>query len=58
MIHITEPIRTARIQNAPDRMRSITAPETIEAAVHENSRKAAQNTPLRRAQKALPKSAP
>ena len=31
-------------------MRSITDPETIEAAVHENRRKAAQNTPLIRAQ--------
>ena len=29
-------------------MRSITEPDTIEAAVHENSRNAAQNTPVMR----------
>ena len=49
MIQNTEPISTARMQNAEVRMRSMTAPETMEAAVHENSRNAAQNTPLMRA---------
>ena len=34
-------------------IRSITAPETIEAVVQEKSRNAAQNTPLMRAQKAV-----
>ena len=48
MIQVTEPIITAMIQNAPDLMRSMTAPETIDAAVHENSRKAAQKTPVMR----------
>ena len=46
MIHQTEPISTACTQSAEERMRSITAPDTIEAAVQENSRKAAQNTPV------------
>ena len=32
-------------------MRSITDPETIEAAVQENSRKAAQNTPVMRSER-------
>ena len=50
MIQKTDPIATARIQNPPERMRSITEPDTMEAAVQENSRKAAQNTPLMRAQ--------
>ncbi len=53
MIQVTEPTRTARSQKAPERMRSITEPETIEAAVQENSRKAAQKTPLMRAHAAL-----
>ena len=46
MIQATEPITTAKIQNAPELIRSITEPETIEAAVHENNRKAAQKTPV------------
>ncbi len=50
MIQVQEPTRTAMIQKADGRIRSITAPETIEAAVHEKSRNAAQNTPLMRAQ--------
>ncbi len=54
MIQVNDPITTARIQKAEGRMRSMTAPETIEAAVQENSRNAAQNTPLMRAQKPLP----
>ena len=58
MIQVNEPITTARIQKAEGRMRSMVAPETIEAAVHEKSRKAAQNTPLMRAQKLLPNSTP
>ena len=58
MIQVNEPTRTAMTQKAPGRIRSMTAPETIEAAVHENSRNAAQNTPFRRAQKALPSSTP
>jgi NitT/TauT family transport system substrate-binding protein len=53
MIQVTEPIMTATIQKAAARIRSITAPETIEAAVQENSKNAAQNTPLIRAQKAV-----
>ena len=53
MIQVNEPITTARIQKAVLRMRSMTAPETIDAAVHENSRKAAQKTPLIRDQKAV-----
>ena len=51
-IHMTEPISTAMIQNAPERARSMIAPEMIEAVVIENSRKAPQNTPLRRCQSA------
>ena len=43
-----EPIRTAKMRNAPVLIRSITAPETIEAVVHEKSRNAAQNTPRMR----------
>ena len=50
MTQVTEPTSTARNQKDIERTRSITAPETIEAAVHENSRKAAQKTPLMRAQ--------
>ena len=46
MIQKTEPITTAMIRNAPVRVRSMTAPEMIEAAVHENSRNAAQKTPV------------
>ena len=53
MIHQTEPIPTARIQKPVDLMRSITEPETMDAAVQENSRKAAQKTPLIRAQPAV-----
>ena len=53
MIQVHEPTSTAMIQNEPDRIRSITDPEMIDAAVHENSRKAAQNTPLMRAQPAV-----
>ena len=49
MIQNTEPMATARIQNAPERIRSITEPDTMDAAVHEKSRNAAQNTPLMRA---------
>ena len=50
MIQQTEPISTAMNQKAPERMRSMTAPEMIDAVVIENSRNAAQNTPLRRCQ--------
>ena len=46
MIQNTEPINTASIQNAPELILSITEPDTIDAAVQENSRKAAQNTPV------------
>ena len=53
MIHQTEPMPTARIQNPVDLIRSMTEPDTIDAAVQENSRKAAQNTPLIRAQPVL-----
>ena len=53
MIHVTEPIITAMIQKAPDRMRSMTAPETIDAAVQENSRKAAQKTPVMRSERSV-----
>ena len=42
----TEPIAIAKIPNAKVVILSMIAPETIEAAVHENSKKAAQNTPL------------
>ena len=38
------------IQKAPTRARSMMAPEMIEAVVIENSRNAAQNTPLSRCQ--------
>ena len=37
-------------QKALERTRSISEPETIDAVVQENSRNAAQNTPLMRAQ--------
>ena len=46
MIQNTDPINTAWIQNALERMRSMAPPETMDAAVHENSRNAAQNTPV------------
>ncbi len=46
MIQANDPITTARIQNAPELIRSITEPETMDAAVHENSRNAAQKTPV------------
>src|SRR4026208_241709 len=49
MIQVTDPSITAISQNAPERTRSISEPDTIDAVVQENSRKAAQNTPLRRA---------
>jgi hypothetical protein len=42
----TDPIAIANIPNAKVVILSITAPETIEAAVHENSKNAAQNTPV------------
>ena len=58
MIQNTDPIATARIQNAPERIRSITEPDTMDAAVQENSRKAAQKTPLMRAQAAPSSPAP
>ena len=47
---MTEPISTAMIQNAPERARSMIAPDMIEAVVIENRRNAPQNTPLRRCQ--------
>src|SRR3990172_9011198 len=50
MNHVTLPKSTAMIKNAPVRMRSMQAPETIEAAVQEKRRNAAQNTPLMRDQ--------
>src|SRR4051812_17829795 len=53
MIHVHEPSSTAIIQNAPDFMRSMMDPETIDAVVQENSRKAPQNTPFSRAQRAV-----
>src|SRR5262247_1629066 len=53
MIQVTDPSMTAISQNAPDFTRSMIEPETIEAVVQENSRKAPQNTPLRRAHKAV-----
>ena len=53
MIQVTEPSMTAISQKAPDLTRSMIEPETIEAVVQENSRNAAQNTPLRRAHKAV-----
>ena len=46
MIQANEPITTARIQNAPELIRSITDPETMDAAVQENSKNAAQKTPV------------
>ena len=51
MIQVTEPSMSATSQKAPDFMRSMIEPETIEAVVQEKSRKAAQNTPLSRAQR-------
>jgi hypothetical protein len=39
MVHQTEPIIPACNHNALDLIRSMTDPETIEAAVHENSKK-------------------
>ena len=54
MIQKTEPISTACTQSAEDRIRSITAPETIEAAVQVKSRKAAQMTPLMRSARLVP----
>ena len=46
MIHQTDPIIIACNHKADDLIRSITEPETIDAAVHENNRKAAQKTPV------------
>ena len=46
IVQKTEPIAIAKIPNAKVVILSITAPETIEAAVHENNKNAAQNTPL------------
>jgi hypothetical protein len=42
----TDPIAIAKIPNAKVVILSMIAPETIEAAVHENSKNAAQKTPL------------
>ncbi len=53
MIQVTEPSMTATSQKAPDLIRSMIEPETIDAVVQENSRNAAQNTPLSRAHKAV-----
>ena len=53
MIHVPEPSMIATSQKAPDFIRSMIEPETIEAAVQEKSRKAAQNTPFSRAQRAV-----
>jgi hypothetical protein len=53
MIQVTEPSITAMIQKAPERTRSMIEPETIEAVVQENNRKAAQNTPFNRAHSAV-----
>jgi hypothetical protein len=53
MIQVTEPSMTAISQKAPDLTRSISAPETIDAVVQENSRNAAQNTPFSRAHRAV-----
>src|SRR5919204_6258107 len=46
-IQITEPRMQAKSRYADRRTRSISAPERIDAVVHENSRKAAQKTPER-----------
>ena len=46
MIHQTEPIKTACTHKADERIRSITEPDTIDAAVQENNKNAAQNTPV------------
>ena len=46
MVQNTEPIAIANIPNAKVVILSITAPETIEAAVHENNKNAAQKNPL------------
>jgi len=54
MIQNTEPIITACTHRAEERIRSITAPDTIEAAVQENSRNAAQNTPVIRSDRLVP----
>jgi len=46
MIQKNEPIHTDKIQYAEGRIRSIHAPDTMDAAVHENNRNAAQKTPV------------
>ena len=46
IVQNTEPIAMASIPNAKVVILSINAPETIDAAVQENKRNAAQNTPL------------
>ena len=46
IVQKTDPIAIAKIPNAKVVILSMIAPETIEAAVHENSKNAAQNTPL------------
>ena len=46
IVQNTEPIAIAKIPKANVVILSITAPETIDAAVHENNKNAAQNTPL------------
>ena len=48
MIQNTDPMATAMIRKALVLVRSMTAPEMIDAAVHENSRNAAQKTPVMR----------
>ena len=47
-LQVTNPTRTASNQKAPERIRSITAPERMDPAVQEKSRKAAHKTPLSR----------
>ena len=46
MLQNTDPIAIARIPKAKVVILSITAPDTMDAAVHEKSKNAAQNTPL------------
>ena len=45
-IHTTEPSITARSRNAERRMRSISAPDMIDAVVHEKRRNARKKTRL------------
>ena len=51
-------MRMAKIQKANLRIRSMTAPETIEAEVQAKSRKAAQKTPLMRSSRRGPMLSP